>query len=91
MSFPRRNARPRYFAVLSLLIPCEQKRNESKYATKLNHSYARFDCQDFKHDREDVINTLNGEDGQGLTVSEEGVLRVLKKTNPNKAGGSDGV
>ena len=35
---------------------------------------------------------MNGEDGQGRTVSEEEVLRVLnKKTSPNKAAGSDGV
>ena len=38
-----------------------------------------------------MINTLNGTDGQGRTGSEEDVLRVLKKTNPNKAVGLVGV
>ena len=38
-----------------------------------------------------MISTMCGEDGQPIFVSEEDVLRVLKKTNPKKAAGFDSL
>ena len=65
--------------------------NSVEYATQLNHFHARFDCHDFNHERKGVINTLNGEDGYGIPVSEGDALGVFKTINPDKAAGPDSV
>lgn len=62
------------------------------YANELNRFYARFDCHNFEKDREQRQRTLaEGMTSEGIEVSEEEVLKTLKKLNPNKAPGPDGV
>jgi hypothetical protein len=65
------------------------------YANDLNKFYARFDCHDFEHEREQVKEMLVSEpkhkQSEVIVVSEEEVLSILKHTNPNKASGPDGV
>ena len=55
---------------------------------ELNQFYARFDVRDFKAECEDFCSTLEPET---LTISESDVLATLKRLNPHKAPGPDGI
>ena len=65
------------------------------YANELNTFYARFDRHDFKQQRTDLNHILGtaSEQGQGvgIVIREWEVYQLLKKTNPNKGPGPDGV
>ena len=62
----------------------------------LSDFYACFDCHDFSESRNNLtdrllVNTTAEENGEYMTASDDEILRHLKRTNPNKAAGPDGI
>ena len=64
------------WGLLRKMSECKQEKtgntsiNSVDYATQLNHFYIHFECQNFRHEREEVFSTLNGEDRQELIVKK---------------------
>lgn len=68
--------------------------DSTDYANDLNKFYTRFDCHDFKRERETIINKLKEEANQNsesIVISETSVFDAMKRINPNKACGPDGI
>ena len=62
------------------------------YANELNEFYARFDCNDFSEEIHNIRNKLmNCTDHDDYVIDEIDVLKTLKKINPTKAKGPDGL
>ena len=58
--------------------------NSADYANDLNRLYARFDCNDFGCEQEGKRDRLANTQEQGeITVTDEEVLKVFRKTKSN--------
>ena len=67
----------------------------SGQASELNDVYCRFNTWDFSTERnsltESLISVASEGQEEALTVTEDEVLRVLRRTYPNKSAGRDNV
>ena len=63
--------------------------NDLSFANELNTFYGRFDTSDFSTER----NLLSEQFGssESITITEEEVRRILKRIDPRKAPGPDGI
>ena len=63
------------------------------YVNDLSKFYTRFDCHDFKRERENIINKLKegvNQNSARITISQSSVFDAMKHINPNKACGLRG-
>ena len=65
------------------------------YANELNNFYCCFDTHGFSTERNSLTESLisiacEGQE-EALTVTEDVVLRVLRRTNPNKPAGPENI
>lgn len=61
------------------------------YANELNSFYCRFDKHDFTQQRQDITDSLRNSNSVGYRVGQNNILKLMKKVNPNKGAGPDGV
>ena len=70
-------------------VYCESK----EYTNEVNNFYSRFDSHDFSKERDDLKKELliSNKSYNDIIIDESEVLKTMKKLNPTKAKGPDGV
>ena len=73
---------------------CSNLNNTTGYANELNEFYGRFDCHDFKSERDErnkLLNERRVNECDNIIIEEKHVLNTLQKLKPNKSSGPDEI
>ena len=65
--------------------------NVQQYVNDLNAFYARFDVQDFKEERENILSMIKNVNEERIIVTREDTMNALKKIQYGKASGPDKI
>ena len=65
--------------------------NVQQYVNDLNAFYARFDVQDFKEERENILSMIKNVNEERIIVTREDTMNALKRIKYGKASGPDKI